>query len=163
MPVRWTAENDHLLLLTLLETHQIKVDGEKIRTAWPEKAGEKPTARAIKERIVKIKSLTSPSRSPAGDRSHVNNGIKKESSPKKNKILGKRGSFKGSFSTEDKLENEGLDAVGTPCPSPRAKRAIVIKNEHEQKQEVESFSTEEDEPTYTDFDDTADDDEWHGD
>ena len=96
MPVRWTADNDHLvcclyhslcfpswtkndaqLLITLLKTHNINVEGDLIRNAWRKfsinlfhllplncsdlsiaKDGRKiPSASAITERIVKIRFL----------------------------------------------------------------------------------------------------------
>ncbi|KAK6502984.1 hypothetical protein TWF481_008020 [Arthrobotrys musiformis] len=153
MPVKWTAENDHLLLLTLLETHNIKVDGEKIKAAWPSNGGEVPTARAIRERIVKIRSLSgsninSPAKSPA---SHVNNGVKKESSPKKRgrprqtkggvdqddeEIISQsfsKGNANGSFAST--VQD---DADVTPTPSPRKRRAVKVKTEPKMKFESET-------------------------
>ncbi|KAI9785466.1 MAG: hypothetical protein M1839_009207 [Geoglossum umbratile] len=56
MPVRWTIENDHLLLLKLLETNpNLTVDGKKIAAAWPKDRGEVPTPRAITEHIITIR------------------------------------------------------------------------------------------------------------
>ncbi|KAJ6262216.1 hypothetical protein Dda_3021 [Drechslerella dactyloides] len=124
---------DRRLLLTLLETHNIKVDGEKIRSAWPQSAGEQPTARAIRERIVKIRSLTaSPSKSPA---SHVNNGVKKEVSPQKKTPGKQRGRPRKTSVERDDEEAIGKsftsqDTATTPCPSPRKKRAVAVKVEH---------------------------------
>ncbi|KAF3921468.1 hypothetical protein ABW21_db0206453 [Orbilia brochopaga] len=132
MPVKWTAENDHLLLLTLLETHNIKVDGEKIRSAWPQSAGEQPTARAIRERIVKIRSLTaSPAKPPA---SHVNNGVKKETSPQKRTPGKQRRPRKASLERDDEeiiahsFTSQG--SLATPCPTPRKKRSAAVKIEN---------------------------------
>lgn len=34
MPMRWTPDKDHILLLKLLETHDISVDTKKIAAAW---------------------------------------------------------------------------------------------------------------------------------
>ncbi|RMJ27896.1 hypothetical protein PHISP_01239 [Aspergillus sp. HF37] len=54
MPIKWTPENDQLLLLKILETNEINVDTKKIADAWP--AGDAtPTPRAIRERLVKIR------------------------------------------------------------------------------------------------------------
>ncbi|RVD88455.1 uncharacterized protein DFL_002640 [Arthrobotrys flagrans] len=142
MPVKWTAENDHLLLLTLLETHSVRVDGEKIRAAWPSNGSEIPTARAIKERITKIRSLAgSNSNSPAkASVSHVNNGVKKESSPRKRgrprKAAVDQGneemisqSFK-SGSPHQSFASTVQDAADvTPSPTPRKRRAAKIKTE----------------------------------
>ncbi|KAF3311807.1 hypothetical protein TWF173_008075 [Orbilia oligospora] len=140
MPVKWTAENDHLLLLTLLETHSVRVDGEKIRAAWPLNGSEIPTARAIRERITKIRSLAgsnvnSPVKVPA---SHVNNGVKKESSPKK------RGRPRKVKPVVDEDDEESLNSCSpgqsfastirdatdvTPSPTPRKRRAVRVKTE----------------------------------
>ncbi|KAF3918992.1 hypothetical protein ABW20_dc0109687 [Dactylellina cionopaga] len=133
MPVKWTAENDHLLLLTLLETHNIKVDGEKIRAAWPQTAGEQPTARAIRERIVKIRTLTGSSPAKQSGGSHVNNGVKKESSTKK-KAPGKQRQRKPSVDEDDEeVISQSFTTQttqeATPCPSPRKKRVSRIKVE----------------------------------
>ncbi|MCJ1307181.1 hypothetical protein MMC25_000827 [Agyrium rufum] len=58
MPTNWTVDNDRMLLLKILETHQIKVDALKIHNAWPEDGnGERPTARAVTERLVKIRNM----------------------------------------------------------------------------------------------------------
>ncbi|RMZ12728.1 hypothetical protein D0860_02848 [Hortaea werneckii] len=57
MPVQWTTEVDHRLLLLILEI--VQVDHKKIAERWAEKygqeGGEQPTARAITERLYKLK------------------------------------------------------------------------------------------------------------
>ncbi|KAI9856889.1 MAG: hypothetical protein M1813_008726 [Trichoglossum hirsutum] len=56
MPMKWTLENDHLLLLKVLETNPgLSVDGKKIAAAWPKDRGEIPTPRAITEHIFTIR------------------------------------------------------------------------------------------------------------
>ncbi|KAL4960317.1 uncharacterized protein BDV14DRAFT_204847 [Aspergillus stella-maris] len=55
MPVKWTAERDQLLLLKILETHELKLDLKKVVAAWPT-GEEKPTPRAITERLVRIRA-----------------------------------------------------------------------------------------------------------
>ncbi|KAK6361692.1 hypothetical protein TWF730_005406 [Orbilia blumenaviensis] len=147
MPVKWTAENDHLLLITLLETHAVKIDGEKIKAAWPSNGGEVPTARAIRERIVKIRSLAgggSPAKASVS--SHVNNGVKKESSPKKRgrprknqtaleqddeEIISKSNTNSPyqSFTTRDTTDI-------TPSPTPRKNRTVKSKPEKRLKLEL---------------------------
>ncbi|PWW72686.1 hypothetical protein C7212DRAFT_348073 [Tuber magnatum] len=84
--MRWTADNDQLLFLKLIETHDVSVKPQKIqyvaigcrslmfsptvyvysldpanknpesREAWPRDGREIPTARAISERIVKLRN-----------------------------------------------------------------------------------------------------------
>ncbi|KAK6341001.1 hypothetical protein TWF696_009313 [Orbilia brochopaga] len=141
MPVKWTAENDHLLLLTLLETHNIKVDGEKIRSAWPQSAGEQPTARAIRERIVKIRSLTASPAKSSTSGSHVNNGVKKEVSPQKKTPGKQRGRPRKTSLERDDEEViahsfTSQDSLATPCPTPRKKRAVAVKIESMKEAEV---------------------------
>ncbi|KAF2181717.1 hypothetical protein K469DRAFT_691806 [Zopfia rhizophila CBS 207.26] len=68
MPMKWTPENDHILLLKLVETHGIQVDGAKIVAAWPDNAPEKPTPRAIKERFAKLHKLTRTPSTPPRNR-----------------------------------------------------------------------------------------------
>ncbi|KAF2263879.1 hypothetical protein CC78DRAFT_580996 [Lojkania enalia] len=70
MPMAWTPRNDQILLVKLIETHGIPINADKIAEAWPSDAAAKPTPRAIKERFVKIRALTSngastPSKPPA--------------------------------------------------------------------------------------------------
>ncbi|KAL9117120.1 MAG: hypothetical protein Q9187_006347 [Circinaria calcarea] len=55
--VKWTAENDQLLLLKILETSNVSIDANAISAAWPADKGEMPTARAVKERLVKIRTM----------------------------------------------------------------------------------------------------------
>ncbi|KAL4943881.1 hypothetical protein BDV06DRAFT_220840 [Aspergillus oleicola] len=55
MPVKWTIERDQLLLLKILETHDLKLDPKKVVAAWPS-GEEKPTPRAITERLVRIRA-----------------------------------------------------------------------------------------------------------
>ncbi|MCJ1295475.1 hypothetical protein MMC34_007038 [Xylographa carneopallida] len=57
MPIKWTSENDQLLLLKVLETHAISIDTKAVVAVWPTTNGEIPTPRAITERVLKIRSL----------------------------------------------------------------------------------------------------------
>ncbi|KAI9765381.1 MAG: hypothetical protein M1835_007417 [Candelina submexicana] len=52
--MKWTSDNDQLLLLKILETHDITVKANAISAAWP-KDREVPTPRAITERLVSIR------------------------------------------------------------------------------------------------------------
>ncbi|QKX62422.1 uncharacterized protein TRUGW13939_09583 [Talaromyces rugulosus] len=56
MPMQWTAENDNILFLKVLETNNISVNYNAIAEAWPVENGkDKPTPRAISERIFRLK------------------------------------------------------------------------------------------------------------
>ncbi|PVH99093.1 hypothetical protein DM02DRAFT_629652 [Periconia macrospinosa] len=57
MPMNWTPDNDRILLLKILETHNINVDTESIANAWPNDASTRPTGRAIKERIGRLRQM----------------------------------------------------------------------------------------------------------
>ncbi|KAG0636945.1 hypothetical protein HOY80DRAFT_1138718 [Tuber brumale] len=54
--MKWTADNDQLLFLKLIETHDVSVRPQKIQEAWPRDGREVPTARAISERIAKLRN-----------------------------------------------------------------------------------------------------------
>ncbi|KAI9827368.1 MAG: hypothetical protein M1826_006293 [Phylliscum demangeonii] len=55
MPVKWTPEYDQMLLLKILETHPtLSVDTSAVSAAWPTDK-ERPSARAITERLVRIR------------------------------------------------------------------------------------------------------------
>lgn len=74
--IKWTAELDQLLLVLVLQSHNIKIDVKKLSEIWRKIAsmpftprytdldpagdgtGERPTARAITERFVKIRRVT---------------------------------------------------------------------------------------------------------
>ncbi|PUU73723.1 hypothetical protein B9Z19DRAFT_1068736 [Tuber borchii] len=57
--MRWTVENDQLLFLKLIDSHEVSVKPQKIQDGR-----EVPTARAISERIVKLRSAVRTA--PAG-------------------------------------------------------------------------------------------------
>ncbi|KAL4999275.1 hypothetical protein BDV10DRAFT_184438 [Aspergillus recurvatus] len=64
MPMRWTPENDQLLLLKILETHDIRLDPKKVAEVWPTIEGQdKPTPRAITERLVRMRAMVKPGNS----------------------------------------------------------------------------------------------------
>ncbi|ODM15304.1 hypothetical protein SI65_09245 [Aspergillus cristatus] len=67
MPVKWTPENDQLLLLKILETHDLSVNTKKVAEAWPATdAKDKPTPRAITERLVRMRQTARASSGNAG-------------------------------------------------------------------------------------------------
>ncbi|PGH17704.1 hypothetical protein AJ80_04712 [Polytolypa hystricis UAMH7299] len=58
MPVKWTPDTDQILLLKIIETHDLSVDTKRVAEAWPKTDPKQiPTPRAISERIGKIKSI----------------------------------------------------------------------------------------------------------
>ncbi|RAL12068.1 uncharacterized protein BO97DRAFT_405787 [Aspergillus homomorphus CBS 101889] len=60
--MRWTPEADQLLLLKILETHNLSVNSKKVAEAWPVAEGQDgPTPRAISERLVKIRNMAGTS------------------------------------------------------------------------------------------------------
>ncbi|KAK4690341.1 hypothetical protein P7C71_g6429, partial [Lecanoromycetidae sp. Uapishka_2] len=107
MPIKWTPEVDQVLLLKILETSNVSADTDAIAATWPEHM-EKPTSRAIRERLVKIRASAknpngtgsftiaktdkggsskagTPASTPRKRAANGNgNGVKKTTSPKKN-------------------------------------------------------------------------------
>ncbi|KAE8356626.1 hypothetical protein BDV28DRAFT_144951 [Aspergillus coremiiformis] len=60
--MRWTSDNDQLLLLKILETHDLSVDTKKVAEAWPgTDPSNRPTPRAITERLVKMRQMAKAS------------------------------------------------------------------------------------------------------
>ncbi|KAJ5171255.1 uncharacterized protein N7500_004038 [Penicillium coprophilum] len=56
--VKWDAIADQTLLATIVETHHLSVDAAKVAEAWPtQDEDHRPTPRAIKERLHKIREL----------------------------------------------------------------------------------------------------------
>ncbi|KAJ5865060.1 uncharacterized protein N7529_006976 [Penicillium soppii] len=55
--VKWDSTADQTLLAKILETHELSVDSHAVAAAWPGADDSKPTPRAIKERITKIKDI----------------------------------------------------------------------------------------------------------
>ncbi|KAJ5931891.1 hypothetical protein N7516_006380 [Penicillium verrucosum] len=54
--VKWDSNADQTLLAKILETHELSVDATRVAEAWPtQDGGHKPTPRAIKERLARIK------------------------------------------------------------------------------------------------------------
>ncbi|CAI7670460.1 unnamed protein product [Penicillium palitans] len=54
--VKWDSAADQTLLAKILETHDLSVDAARVAEAWPaQDSDQKPTPRAIKERLSRIK------------------------------------------------------------------------------------------------------------
>ncbi|KAF2142772.1 uncharacterized protein K452DRAFT_307694 [Aplosporella prunicola CBS 121167] len=58
MPIRWTSDNDQVLLLTIINSHNFSINYDTVAEHWPKDRGEIPTARAIRERIVKLRNTS---------------------------------------------------------------------------------------------------------
>ncbi|KAJ5335035.1 hypothetical protein N7452_007438 [Penicillium brevicompactum] len=63
--IKWDSAADQILLTKILETSEISVDVQRVADAWPANEEDKPTPRAIKERINKIKELSKRARTGA--------------------------------------------------------------------------------------------------
>ncbi|KAL8712744.1 MAG: hypothetical protein Q9220_002952 [cf. Caloplaca sp. 1 TL-2023] len=88
MPIKWTPERDQTLLVKILETSSVSVDAKKVSEAWPA-SEEAPTARAISERIFKIRSKNKDaSKGDASGSVEVHGGREKSATPKKAKASG---------------------------------------------------------------------------
>lgn len=59
--MRWTPDKDQLMFLMLLKTHNISINYNAIAEAWPADQDEKPTARAISERLIKMRKQVAAS------------------------------------------------------------------------------------------------------
>ncbi|PLN78756.1 hypothetical protein BDW42DRAFT_174314 [Aspergillus taichungensis] len=107
MPVKWTPENDQLLLLKILETHELSVDTKKVADAWP--AGEShPTPRAITERLVRMRQMVKQT-NKEGSEGHFS--------------IGKGGSSTSTPSTPRKPRKGPGSATATPSSGKR-KRVV---------------------------------------
>ncbi|KAJ6124231.1 hypothetical protein N7471_011548 [Penicillium samsonianum] len=54
--IKWDAMADQTLLAKILETHDLSVDVAKVAEAWPvQEDGHRPTPRALKERLNRIR------------------------------------------------------------------------------------------------------------
>ncbi|THC89762.1 hypothetical protein EYZ11_010783 [Aspergillus tanneri] len=83
MPVRWSPEKDQLLLLKILETHDLSVDTKRVAEAWPTieengKTADRPTPRAITERLVRMRQIV---KSTNGGDAHFSIGKGNSSGP----------------------------------------------------------------------------------
>ncbi|PYH77548.1 hypothetical protein BO82DRAFT_358223 [Aspergillus uvarum CBS 121591] len=86
--MRWTPEADQLLLLKIVETHNLSVNYKKVAEAWPVAEGEiPPTPRAISERLIKIRNMAgttaSTSKGNNQDDNNNNNPITPNATPRK--------------------------------------------------------------------------------
>ncbi|KZF20562.1 hypothetical protein L228DRAFT_173902 [Xylona heveae TC161] len=121
MPMKWTPDNDQLLLLKILETHDLTVDTKKIAAAWPTDDGrEGPTARAISERLVKIRA-----NAKAGGAGHF--AVKKPGNSKPNTPRKGRA-----------IKAEGEDTPSTP--NSKRKRATKTVPKEDTDDEYASYN-----------------------
>ncbi|KAJ5104148.1 hypothetical protein N7532_004677 [Penicillium argentinense] len=103
MPIRWTAAADQILLVKILETHDLAVDTVRVAEAWPNvsfswRCRGPTNPRAIKERLAKIKEMarqtakngthenpSPPTKRPRASKSSKSAGVTKSSRGRKRK------------------------------------------------------------------------------
>ncbi|KAE8381073.1 hypothetical protein BDV26DRAFT_289775 [Aspergillus bertholletiae] len=113
MPMRWTPENVQLLLLKILETHDLSVDTKKVAEAWPgSDPNSRPTPRAITERLVKMRQIVKTSNN--GSEGHFSIGKGAATSPS------------GAAATPRK---RGKNATAIPRTPPSGKRKNASKSD----------------------------------
>ncbi|KAJ5229269.1 hypothetical protein N7489_009977 [Penicillium chrysogenum] len=74
--VKWDAFADQTLLAKIIETHDLALDMNKVASAWPGAEENRPTPRALKERINRIKEIVRTGTAPFA-------GVSSPSTPKK--------------------------------------------------------------------------------
>ncbi|PYI03797.1 hypothetical protein BO78DRAFT_431850 [Aspergillus sclerotiicarbonarius CBS 121057] len=128
--MRWTAENDQLLFLRILQTHDFTVDTKRVAAAWPVPEGAKgPTPRAIAERLVKLRQAARDSGGVEGHFS-IGKGIKKASpattprKPRKAATAATPGSGKRKRGAAKKDSDEEESAVSTMSPTLSSPAAV---------------------------------------
>ncbi|OGM45709.1 hypothetical protein ABOM_005405 [Aspergillus bombycis] len=114
MPVRWTPENDQLLLLKILETHDLSVDTKKVAEAWPgTDPSSRPTPRAITERLVKMRQMVKAANN--GTDGHFSIG---------------RGAGTSPSSAAATPRKRGKNAMAIPKTPTSGKRKNALKSEN---------------------------------
>ncbi|RAL02417.1 uncharacterized protein BO80DRAFT_501095 [Aspergillus ibericus CBS 121593] len=116
--MRWTSDNDQLLLLMIIETHDLRIDTKRVAAAWPTAEGTTgPTPRAITERLVKLRQTARESGVAEGSFS-IGKGVKNPtpaSTPRKSR--------KGAASATPKT------------PSSGKRKRVLKKDDSEEEQE----------------------------
>ncbi|KAL4884402.1 hypothetical protein BJY04DRAFT_215371 [Aspergillus karnatakaensis] len=166
MPMRWTPEQDQQLLLKILETNNnLSVDVKKISEAWtPSPGQQKPTPRAITERLVKIRQMAKSSASASGTDGHfsIGKGAKSPAAatPRKNKGFSistsesskrKRVAMKTTRVKEEdtneptELEESGREVVETPTKKMKglglSEASVTPSRQYSEEVEVRAGST----------------------
>ncbi|CUS09978.1 unnamed protein product [Tuber aestivum] len=100
--MKWSAENDQLLFLKLIETHDVSVKPQKIQEAWPRDGREVPTARAISERIAKLRNVVKTTSTSAASSLPASST---QTTPRKRKKVQVNGE-KGSSESNGHLDGE---------------------------------------------------------
>ncbi|KAF1959614.1 hypothetical protein CC80DRAFT_545061 [Byssothecium circinans] len=143
MPMNWTAENDRLLLLKLIETHGITVNAELIAKAWPKDAPAKPTARAVKERFVKLRELASIKASIRSNNSTPSK-IYTARTPKTPRSSAKKRKVESS-------ESDAEDHFTDEAESPTGKRKSVQRGSSKHESSAVRVKAEDPDTTFDDF------------
>ncbi|PYI30656.1 hypothetical protein BP00DRAFT_426363 [Aspergillus indologenus CBS 114.80] len=116
--MRWTPEADQLLLLKIVETHNLSVNYKKVAEAWPVAVGEMPpTPRAISERLIKIRNMagTTTSTSKGNNQDDNTNPITPNATPRKPR---KSTAPSTPSSTKRKRGDTAVKAESMPADSP---------------------------------------------
>ncbi|KAK8169828.1 hypothetical protein IWX90DRAFT_190556 [Phyllosticta citrichinensis] len=129
MPVRWDSDKKATLFVTIMNTHQVAVDAQRVVDAWPGDGDEKPTARAIKEILGKIKkNVATKSGGASATTTPVKvTNVKPKATPRSTK---KRKKFDDSSDSDSpapsstRKELKELDG-GSPTPKKRANKNVA--------------------------------------
>ncbi|KAL4782493.1 hypothetical protein BJX76DRAFT_358859 [Aspergillus varians] len=123
MPMKWTPETDQLLLLKILETHELKVNTAKVAEAWSP-GQNRPTPRAITERLVRMRQMVKSS-SAQGTEGHFSIGSgasSTASTPRKRKNPSDASAPTTPITSTKRKPTETPSAASIPTTSGRRKR-----------------------------------------
>ncbi|KAJ6008864.1 hypothetical protein N7522_003880 [Penicillium canescens] len=125
--IKWDATADQILLAKILEVHGLSVDFNKVAEAWSTDALEsKPTARAIRERIFKIR----------GKAKAANTGLPGSQSP----IATRKAATTRKPTSIHKAATTSAET--TPIHPRKRKRAIKAEDSATKESEDEGVETE---------------------
>ncbi|MCJ1276151.1 hypothetical protein MMC21_003956 [Puttea exsequens] len=131
MPIRWSSEVDQILLLKILETSEINVNAASISATWP--AGmEKPTARAITERLVKIRANCKGNGSGTSSFSISRAGITAAGTPRKRY---------GSDITKSSTPSKTSTKTRTNKDKRKRTNCMIIEDSSDNDEEDSDFKT----------------------
>lgn len=174
MPVKWTPDTDQVLLLKILETSDFSPKFTEISEKWPVNL-ERPTPRAISERILKIRAMakasgtaghiatppansgTSTPRKKAANGAAKNTPSKKTNGTKGGAGKRKRGGRMGDEDANDdseaegfKSDNNGIDDSDDDTPKKKAKVIGMVKSKGKDKRALKMEDVEEENKTIHD-------------
>ncbi|KAF6225153.1 hypothetical protein HO133_010350 [Letharia lupina] len=153
MPIKWTPVIDQILLLKILETSQVNVNPVAISAVWPE-GFEKPTPRAISERLVKIRQTSKDN----GAASHFSvskakSGAGPAGTPRKRATAGTNAAVKKATAPAQVRQGGKFSARGNGGAGEKRKRG------NRGRSEDDATDDSEDDDLKADESDTEDEDE----